>query len=164
MRLVCLFAVVALVTGCGGRAPAGGPPPSEPYAPPTPLYGDPVGGLRDSMRVVVRDQAALARHWQDATSSQPSPPSVPTVNFEREMVLVVAAGKMKSQDEIRVDSLVVRKEMDTSGREQETLIVIVRITEACRPLQIDGYPVAIAKVRRFNGPVKFDDRRVKATC
>ena len=164
MRFVCLFAVVAFVTACGGRAPAGGPPPSEPYAPPTPLYNDAGGGLRDSLRVVVRDQAALTRLWQDATSSQPSPPSVPSVSFDREMVLVVAAGKMKSQDEIRVDSLVVRDELDTSGRRQETLIVMVRITEACRPLNIDGYPVAIAKVRRFNGPVKFDDRRVKATC
>jgi hypothetical protein len=51
------------------------------------------GGIRDSTRVVIRDVATLGEYWRQATSTQVAPPPVPTVDFNREMAILVAAGR-----------------------------------------------------------------------
>ena len=156
--LVILFAVGA---GCGRGGAPGGPAPAAAGPawrglPDTArLYYDNSGGIRDSLRMVIRDQATLSEVWTQATSSQTAPPAAPTVDFGREMVLLVAAGRKTPEEQIRVDSLVVQR---AAGGGPNTFHALVRLTEGCQRFNIDAYPLEIVRVQRFEGPVEFIER------
>ena len=87
----------------------------------------------------------------------PLPP--PQVDFRREMVLAVAAGRMSANDRIRVDSVGVRKEPGADGKTHEVLSVLVLTTAGCRSFSTPVWPVQIVRVARYGGPVKFVERR-----
>lgn len=132
--------------------------------PPVRLYSDNAGGIRDSVRVVLRDRVALERQWQQATSPQSSPPATPTIDFEREMVILVATGRKTPEEEIHVDSLLVRREMNSQGENEETLTIVVRTVVGCGRFRTDAFPLTIVRARRFDGPVKWDDRTQQKNC
>jgi hypothetical protein len=158
-RSALLAIVLVAMAACGrGRPPAGGPPPATVMPPPVPLYYDNGGGVRDSVREIVRDRARFEQIWQQATSTQASPPQLPAVDFNREMVILVASGAMTPEDQIHVDSLLVRPELTPENRRVETLSVVVRTVIGCRRFRTEAFPVEIVRARRFDGPVKFDDR------
>jgi len=127
--------------------------------PPVQLYYDNGAGVRDSVREVIHDAAKLAEYWQRATSTQASPPAVPQLDFTREMAIIVAAGRMTPEDEIRVDSLLVRRELTPEGKNVETLTVVVRTIRGCGRFRTDAFPVEIVRARKFDGPVKWAERR-----
>jgi hypothetical protein len=161
---VCLIAVAIAATGCRrGSAPAQ-PPAPTPIAPPVPIYYDTGGGIRDSLRAFITDQAAYAQHWQLATSTQPSPPPAPAIDFNREMVIVVAAGRKTPEDQIHVDSLFTRRELMPSGQREETLIIAVRTYIGCGRVRTEAYPVEIVRARKFDGPIRWDERVERAVC
>jgi hypothetical protein len=135
------------------------PPPPTPMPPPVVLYSDNSGGIQDSTRVVIRDDSTFARYWQQATSKQMDPPGRPSLDFDREMAILVAAGRMTPNDQIHVDSLLVRKETDPDGESVETLTIVVRTIEACRQMNEDAFPLEIVRARTFEGPVKWDWRK-----
>lgn len=156
-----LAAALAALCACG----RGGPPPAPsltPVAERATLYYDNAGGVQDSLRMVVRDQDGLRRIWERATSAQPAPPPFPQVDFDRDMLLVVAAGRMSPDDEIRVDSVAVRRDPAAPRDRREVLTAVVRTTEGCRRLNADAYPLEIVRVRRFDGPVEWTERRGRA--
>jgi hypothetical protein len=127
------------------------------------LYYDNAGGIQDSLRVVVRDAAQLRSFWERATSRQVAPPPLPEVDFQREMVLVVAAGRRSVEDRIRVDSVGVRREPAAPGRAATAEVtVVVRLFEGCRRFVTEAYPLELVRVQRFNGPVTWIERRVPA--
>lgn len=158
----CGCTLLAGAAACGGRAAT----PSAPVAQPVPataqLYYDNSGGIRDSVRQVIRDQAAFEAAWRAVTSRQASPPPLPAVDFGREMLLLVGAGRRTPEDEIRVDSVAVMRERDARGKNAEVLSAIVRTTEGCGRFRTDAYPVAIVRVRRFDGTVRFVERHARA--
>jgi hypothetical protein len=169
--LVCGLVLVLSAAGCrGGRGSLAGPAPEpQPLWEPVPVAArilyDNGGGIQDSLRMVVRDPDALRLVWTQATSRHADPPPPPPVDFQSEMLLVVAGGRMTPEDEIRVDSLAVRRERDVDGRTEQTLAALVRVTEGCRRFQVDAYPLEIVRVRRFEGPVRFVERRQRpVTC
>ncbi len=170
MRCSCVLIISALLVtaGCGRRAVQVGGAPPPPLAtvmpPPLQLYADNGGGIRDSVRHVVRSATELADFWRRATSVQSSPPEMPTIDFNRDMVLVVAAGRMTPEGQIQVDSLLVRRELTPSGNREETLTIIVRTNEGCRPFRTNAFPLQIVRARKFDGPIKWEERAVKATC
>jgi hypothetical protein len=156
------FAFFALAAaGCGrGRAPApAGPPPPTPMPPPVQLYYDNAGGIRDSLRVLIRDGDALANYWKQATSTQASPAPQPALDFGRDMAILVAAGRKTPDDQIHVDSLLVRPELNPDGRRVETLTIVVRSVEGCRRFRTEAFPVEIVRARKFDGPVKWEERK-----
>ncbi|MGD2067110.1 MAG: hypothetical protein PVI57_00390 [Gemmatimonadota bacterium] len=164
MKAYALLPVVLVLAACGGD------PPPPPAAPPAPeplgslvpeerLYYDNSGGYPDSLRMVVRDQATFENVWSQATSRQPSPPPIPSIDFGESMVVLVAAGRMTPEDQIRVDSVAVREVLRADGNREEVLAVLVRVTEGCGRLQVDAYPVEIVQVPRFEGTVEFIERR-----
>jgi hypothetical protein len=132
--------------------------------PPAPLYSDNGGGIRDSIRYVVRNATELADYWRRATSIQSAPPELPAIDFNRDMVIVVAAGRMTPEDQIQVDSLLVRRELMSSGARVETLTIVVRTVEGCRRFRTNAFPLQIVRARKFDGPIKWEERAVKATC
>lgn len=148
--------------GGGGSAPAAPAPVGFAWAPiPTAsrLYYDNAGGIRDSLRVVVRDAGTLGVVWSQATSGQASPPPAPTIDFDREMLLVVAAGRKTAEEQIRVDSVAVQR----AGGD-ETMFAVVRLTEGCGSFNIDAWPLEIVRVDRFAGPVEFVERRTRSAA
>ena len=163
----CLvLTALAVASACWRRGPAGEPTPAPwlAVAAGARLYSDNAGGIQDSVRTLVRDEATLRQLWGQATTGQATPPSIPRVDFAREMVLVVAAGRKTPRDEIRVDSVRVRRETDASGRTQEVMSVMVRTIEGCGRFSAPAYPVEIVRVRRFDGRVTFTELRDKASC
>lgn len=155
--LACALASAACARGAAApAAPAAlGPVPQASL-----VYDDDAGGLRDSVRLVVRAPAELDDLWRRATAGQPAPPPAPAVDFSREMVVAVSAGRMAPDDRIRVDSVGVRREPGADGRVREVLAVLVRTTEACgRYATAAVYPLQVVRVRRWDGPVVFVERR-----
>jgi hypothetical protein len=133
-----------------------------PIAPSEVVYYDNGGGIRDPIRVVVRDEATLREIWERATSTQLAPPPVPSVDFEREMVLVIGAGRMTPVDQVQVDSVGVREEATAGGGRQRVLEAIVRTTRGCQEFNSDAYPVVFVRVQRFEGTIRFTERRERA--
>lgn len=125
-------------------------------------YDNGSGGIQDSVRMVIRDPAQLAAVWKQATAGQQTPPPAPTVDFTKEMVVLVGAGRQTPDDQIHVDSVGVTQATTAAGRKEETLSVIVRTMEGCHQFRTAAYPVEIVRVRRFDGPVVFVERHEQA--
>jgi len=81
------------------------------------------------------------------------------VDFGSHMVVVAGAGRMTPEDRIRVDSVGVREVTDAVGDEEEVLLVVVRTSEGCSRFNVDAYPLEIVRVPRFDGDVRFLERR-----
>ncbi len=162
-RLPVFFALVLLAAGCGGGGGAAPPapvmaPPLAPVAESDRLYYDNSGGIADSVRLVVRTPEELGEIWTRATSRQNAPPPVPEVDFTSRMVVVVGAGRLTPEDQIRVDSVGIRTVTDAAGVQEDVLAVVVRTITGCGRFAVDAYPVEIVTVPRFGGDVRFVDR------
>lgn len=152
--LVVTVGAVAVLAGCQ-RSPA-----TSPWAPvpsSAVIYSDNSLVIQDSLRMVVRDRGALQALW-DRLALAGDPPPAPTVDFDREMLLVVGAGRMTPEDRIQIDSVVIHKTMTESGRREEVLEAVVRTVEGCRRFRSDAYPIQIVRVRRYPGAVQFVER------
>lgn len=157
---VLLIALIGLAAAaCGGASPGA---PLSPVGADARLWRDDGGGIPDSAVHVIRDAATMGEFWNRATSTQSSPPALPEIDFERQMVLIVAAGRMSPEDEIRIDSIGVRSEPVASGGNEDVLAVQYTITENCSGFPGDVYPVEIVRVRRYDDEVRFIGRRERA--
>jgi hypothetical protein len=161
-RAALAACALACAAACGRGGAPSVPPPLGPVPQASLMYDDDGGGLRDSVRLVVRDPAALDALWRRATAGQPAPPPLPAVDFRREMVVAVAAGRMTPDDRIRVDSVGMRREPGENGRVRDVLAVLVRTTEACERYSTAVYPLQVVRMRRYDGPVVFVERRERA--
>lgn len=171
--LLLLAAVVSVSQGCllhrkkapppapvpAAPAPAPAPPPPppverwEPVSPDARLYYDDVDAFTDPVRLTVEDPDTWSDVWRRATSRQASTPPTPEVDFRRQVVLVVAAGRMKTGDEIHVDSI---------GTLEGRLRAVVRTRAQCGAYPTSAYPFEIVRVPRSTEPVTFLERRDKA--
>jgi predicted small lipoprotein YifL len=164
-RFTLFTAVLApfIFAACGGGGPAL-PPPPTPMPPPVPLYQDNGGGIRDSTRIVIRDAGTLEEYWSRATSPQSSPPPVPVVDFDRQMIILVALGRATPEEEIHVDSLLVRRELNAAGDRVETLAIVVRTVHGCGRFRTEAFPLEIVRARTFDGPIRWEERRQQTVC
>jgi hypothetical protein len=168
LRLAAALVPYAALAGClfggGGGGPAAQPPAPTRLPPPLPLYYDNGGGIRDSIRVVIREPAVFEDYWFNATMPQASPPPAPIIDFTDNMVIVVAAGRATPEEEIHVDSLLVQSEMNAQGEREETLTIVVRTVLGCGRFRTEAFPLEIVRVRRFSGPVRWQERRQQIPC
>ncbi len=117
------------------------------------LYRDDSPAFPDSIRMVVRDVTVWRDVWGQATEGQPTPPPRPDVDFSRNMVLVVSAGRMQPGDWITVDS---------AGIKDNVFWVFVRTVRECQEFRADAYPFEIVRVTRETLPVEWDDKLEEA--
>jgi hypothetical protein len=103
--------------------------------------------------MVVREASTWQAVWARATSTQAAPAPLPAIDFGREVVVLVGAGRMTPGDQIHVDSVGVR-----GG----SFVVVVRTTVECRPFPADAYPLEIVRVSRSDKPPSFVERRERA--
>jgi hypothetical protein len=126
--------------------------PFRPVAPEAVVYQDDAGGLQDSTFAAVTDALDWEHQWERVTSTNPSPPQRPSVDFDREMLLIAAAGRMKAGDRIHVDSV---------GVQKEVFRAFVTITTACTQLNIDVFPLEIVRVPKTSKRVQFQVARAR---
>lgn len=165
--LTCSVCCVLLLSACHkGKPPvlapvaAPAPPPPPPPAenllavePDARLYYDDVPSFPDSIRYVIRESETWGNIWAQATRGQASAPPLPVVDFSRSIVLLVGAGKLRTGDQIHVDSVGTR-----NGR----LVAVVRTTVDCHSIPNAAYPFELVRVKRSDRPVAFVERRTKA--
>jgi hypothetical protein len=162
-RVGLLFiALAAGAPSCGAQLSGPGPvdPPAslarlrpEPYA--FTLYS----GLTDRERLVIRDEAAWAAVWQRIHQGTAAPPPLPSADFTREMLVVVALGQRSSgghsilleSAEVAGDAMVVRVRTIAPGTGCGTTMALTQ-------------PVDIGRVRRREGTVRFDERTETRAC
>lgn len=118
------------------------------------IYYDDGPAYRDSVQIVVRDINEWQGVWDRATSTQRSRPPLPSIDFGREMVIVVGAGKMSPGDQIHVDSAGVRRGY---------FVAIVRIITDCRPVPAEVFPLEIVRVPRSDRTPAFTWKRERAS-
>jgi hypothetical protein len=166
--LSCVLTLTSLfVAACGGDPEAPTPPPAPaqqqdvlgPVSTASRLYSDNAGGFTDSTRIVVRDEEEWNGVWERATSHRANTVPRPAVDFTEYMVVVVAAGRMTPEDQIRVDSVGVRSVRNESGDLEDVYEIVVRTTEGCGRLRVDAFPFEIIRTSLFEGPVRFVERR-----
>lgn len=154
-------ALPLILAGChgGGVSP---PPPARVVTAAERLYYDNTGGIQDSLRMVIHDQQQLEQIWNRATSTQVSPPPVPTIDFTKSMVVVVDAGRRNTDDEIRVDSAAFRERTTVQGKKEQVLEITVVLRTGCGGLEAAGYPLEIVRLPTFDGRIEFNERTVPA--
>jgi hypothetical protein len=154
-RPLVMLVLGGMVAGvaCGRGGGSGVVPSLSPVLPSTRLYSDDGPAYTDSVRLAVRDITTWQQVWSQATSTQASPPPLPSVDFAREMVLVAAAGQMHPGDQIRIDS---------AGVRAGVFVAIVRTITACRQFPAAAYPLDIVRVERTDREVTWTERRERA--
>ena len=114
-------------------------------------------GLEESARVVVREEAEWTR-YRDLLAGGPGS-NTPPVDFEREMVIVVATGSRPTGGySIAVDSVVA---------EDASLLVAVTETapgSTCMTTQAFTAPAAAVRLARFEGAVRFEEMKRTREC
>ncbi len=151
LSLTALTIGIVLLAACSKGTVMGGPPPMRTFSF-TRVYTGDGPGFPDSSRVAVRDLATWQSVWAQATADQPTPPPLPQIDFEQEMLLVVAAGQMFPGDEIHVDSV---------GTRDDQLVVVVRTVVQCQAFPTPAFPVEIVRTQRWNGFVQYLENRLQ---
>jgi hypothetical protein len=118
------------------------------------LYAADISGLTDSTRQVVRIDSTFESVWEDVAGSTMPPPELPTVDFQRDMVLVVALGEQP-------ESCYAIEVTDAFGDGTDLTVTVTesRPTAACNCLQVVVQPVEVVKVPRAD---QVDFRTVTA--
>jgi hypothetical protein len=117
------------------------------------VYYDDAAAFTDSVRLTISDGESWNRIWRQATRAQATSPSLPDIDFKRDMLLLVSAGRLKPGDEIHVDSVGVQR-----GRP----VAVVRTTVGCQSFPGEAYPLEIVRVPRSDSTMTFLERRAKA--
>lgn len=116
-------------------------------------------GLPEQERIVVRDSASWAVLWPRIVGSHSPRPTLPSVDFEHEMLLVVSMGTRSSGGYvIAIDSV-------TAG--VDSLRVFVREqspSPRCGTTAALSAPVALARLERTELPVSFRTREMVRDC
>jgi hypothetical protein len=160
-NLVLACSALLLSAACGRKKPAPVPAPAAAPAPPAenlaPLddeariyYDDAAVAFTDSVRLTIRDVESWRNIWNRATAGQASAPPLPDIDFRRQMVLLVGAGRLRSGDEIHVDSV---------GTRKGVTIAVVRTTVECPAFPAVAYPFEIVRVKRSDQEVRFVERK-----
>ena len=161
MRCCAALALAWLLVGCGGGSVPAPVPASSRRTVVTDsdrLFRDDRTTM-DSLRLAISDAATLGLWWQRATAEAPEPkPAVPTIDFTREMVLLVSAGRRNLGDRIRVDSVGFEVRPEPGGRSSEGWFAVVRTTPDCSPFPGSAYPLEFVKIARVPGTIEFVER------
>lgn len=164
-RPLSMVVLVGILAGCGGGAPAPrmtivaierGWPVEEADR----LYTDDAAPV-DSIRQVIMDSRSFTRFWDLATAAQERPPSPPSIDFASHMILVVSAGRRRSGDRMRVDSVGFRPAPDENDPLREVMFAVVRLTVDCSPFPGDSYPLEIIRVQRADPAIEWRERRTE---
>jgi protease stability complex PrcB-like protein len=116
-------------------------------------------GMRQSQRLVVRDQATWQQTWSTIWSNTSAVPALPAVDFDREMVIVAALGERTSGGfSILVDRVT------ESGNGLTVSVRSVSPGSSCIVTLALTQPVDIVRVTRRDGMVSFTETTAVQNC
>lgn len=123
------------------------------YAAAQSAYGEPA-------EVVARDAAAWRAAWNAAwPNSAGGTPAAPAVDFARDMVILVATGSRPTGGySVRVDAV------EPVGTGAVVRYTVTAPGAGCMTTQAITSPIAVVRVPRVDGAVRFEGRRVAAPC
>lgn len=110
----------------------------------------------DAVRTVIRDEAAWAAFWRAAFSHLRDAPSLPRVDFTRELLLVASGGLKPSTGYF----LYFRPQQDPATAE----VVELEPGPDCTTLMVMTIPWAVKRVPRAEAAVKFVEVRGAYRC
>jgi hypothetical protein len=160
--------VVSLVAiGACQSALAIGQPPAQPQREPVPIARFRGGssafstysGLVDSLRIVVRDSTAWRELWQQINRPFLPRPPLPSVDFQREMVVVAALG---ARPNTGFNVVIEGAEEDSAGIE-----VNVRRSSpgaGCPVGAAMSQPVDLARMPASGRALRFRERSIVIPC
>jgi hypothetical protein len=123
-----------------------------------PAYAGTYSGLRDSLRVVVRDAQTFATLWNRAWTYTPAP-GVPEVDFATHVVLVVALGERSSGGySIQVT------EVASEGYGLRALVCSTAPGGGCAVTLALTQPVDFVSVPAHGAAVRFVEERRTTHC
>jgi hypothetical protein len=116
-------------------------------------------GVRDSLRTVVRDSLLWRQLWERINQPFFPRPSLPLIDFSREMIVVAALGSRPSEG---YDVVIERVEQDSTGIE----VALRRATPApgCPVAAVVTQPLDLARIPASDQPVRFRERTVVIPC
>ena len=116
-------------------------------------------GIVKRLRVVIRDQDEWRELWKELFSRQQPVPSLPDIDFSREMLIVVAMGEVNTGGfTIMVDGVY---------EKEKQLELVVKSTgpgKNCMVTQAFTQPVDIVRVSKSDHAVVFRETGVSNDC
>ncbi len=124
-----------------------------------PLFSNRQSGIRDALRLVVRDAESWGRLWTDVAGPRTPPPDRPDVDFEQEMMIVAAVG-MRGTGGYGIEI----EEVYQEGARLVAVVVETSPGPDCMTTQAFSAPAVGVRVARSDLPVSFVERRVTLEC
>jgi hypothetical protein len=116
-------------------------------------------GLADSTRFIVRDAASWATYWSRIHRPFIPEPSLPPVDFSREMVVVAALGKRPT------GGYTIRIDQATADSSRLVVSVVRTLPGAgCVVAASITQPVDLVRIPSISLPVTFAERVERADC
>ena len=123
------------------------------------VFTYPHSGINDSRRLVIREAAAWRPLWREVVGQRTPAPALPTIDFERDMVIVAALGRRGTGGyAITIDDVYA---------EGGQLYAVVRETSpgpGCMTIQAFTAPVTGVRVPRGEAAVTFIERKDQLDC
>jgi hypothetical protein len=116
-------------------------------------------GLGDSLRLVVRDSALWRQIWRRVNEPFIPQPTLPAVDFGREMVIVAALGARRTGGYTVV--------IESADGDSSSIEVAVRRTSpaaGCPVESVVTQPVDVARIPLSAHAVRFRERSAVASC
>ena len=161
--VVTSCAAIAMLAACATSTEMSSPPPGTPV-PVVRLRAQPYSftsssGFDQPARLVVRDEATWQAVWAQVFARQRPVPSIPTVDFSREMIVVVAQGTHSTGGYgILIDGA------SESDAGLSIAVRSVRPGAKCVVTEAFTQPVDIARVPLRGGAVKFVETDQVTDC
>ena len=145
--LGCLAGLMA-IAACGGP----GYPVGVVLSSAQLLYTDNQADFLEAEELVVRDQRAYEDVWARSGTRQVLRP----VNFDREMLVVLSAGRSSPGDSIQIQ---------TAGEREEgfdDFHIVYRVSTGCEEFPGASYPLQVVRLKRSDKTPVFEQRREQA--
>jgi hypothetical protein len=147
------------MTACGSSSPAETPETGKVLKPEATLLHQHYSGFGESQRLVVRDPGTWASVWARAYALQTPVPSLPEVDFSKEMVLVAAlGGRPTGGYDIAIEGVLAEAEATRA------FVTATAPGRNCVTTQALTQPVVAVRVSAAEGAVEFEERRRTHSC
>jgi len=116
-------------------------------------------GIRDPIRTVIRDSTAWRRIWERINRPFMPAPSLPVIDFDREMIVVASLGTRPSGG---YDVVINGAEQDSTGI--QISIRVATPAAGCPVSAVTTQPIDLARIAASDQPVRFREQNVVVAC
>jgi PrcB C-terminal len=115
--------------------------------------------LRDPIRTVIRDSTTWRRFWERINRPFVPPPALPSIDFDREMIVAAGLGTRPSGG---YDVVIEGAEQDSAG--VQISVRVATPATGCPVSAVTTQPIDLARIPATDQPVRFRERGVVVAC